>query len=318
MSDEAPDRAMTTHALPDGMQVFERGWLSSNCVLFADPHGATLIDSGYVAHAEQTLALVTRAVERHGTPRLRRVINTHLHSDHCGGNALLARRTQCDIIVPEGNAYGVRNWDQRFLSFELTGQRCDRFDFADTVSAGDVILLCGMEWEVLAAPGHDVDSLMFFCKDAGILVSGDALWEDGCGAMFPTANPKTLDEDFAAAFETLELVEAVDARVVIPGHGRPFTDVDGALDRARSRLRRLAEDPARNARHVAKVLLKYRLLDDRRMSVETVRAMFHETPAIRHANRDVALSPTAFADRTIDDLVRVEVAARDGDWLVDV
>ncbi len=304
--------------LPDGMHVFERGWLSSNCVLFADEQGATLIDSGYITHAEQTHALVMRAIERHPTPKLRRVINTHLHSDHCGGNALLARRTRCDIIVPEGNSYGVRNWDQRFLSFELTGQRCDRFDFTDTVSAGDVIMLCDEEWEALAAPGHDVDSLMFFCKDEGILVSGDALWEDGCGAMFPTANPKTLDEDFAAAFETLELVEAVEPRVVIPGHGRPFTDVEGALDRARSRLRRLAADHSRNARHVVKVLLKYRLLDDRRMSVETVRSMFRDTPTIRHANRDVELSPTQLADRTIDDLVRVGVARREGDWIVDV
>lgn len=304
-------------ALPDDMQVFERGWLSSNCVLFADEGGATLIDSGYIAHAEQTYALVMHAVERHRTPRLRRIINSHLHSDHCGGNALIARRTHCDVIVPEGNSYGVRNWDQRFLSFEMTGQRCDRFDFTDTLSAGDVLMLAGEEWEALAAPGHDVDSLMLFCKDEGILISGDALWEDGCGAMFPTANPKTLDEDFAAAFETLGLVEALEARVVIPGHGRPFIDVEGALDRARSRLRRLSADHSKNARHVAKVLLKYRLLDDRRMSIETIRTMFRETPAIRHANRDIALSSDALAARTIDDLVRVGVAKREGDWLFD-
>ena len=306
-----------TIRFPAGMQVFERGWLSSNCVLFADDSGATLIDSGYVTHADQTLALVNRALEHHRTPRLRRVINTHLHSDHCGGNALLARRTRCEIVIPEGNAFGVRNWDQRFLSFEATGQHCDRFDFTDTVSAGDVLTLGGREWEALAAPGHDVDSLMFHCEDEGILISGDAIWEDGCGAMFPTANPKTLGEDFSAAFETLELVESIDARVIVPGHGAPFTDVDGALDRVRSRLRRLAADPARNGRHVAKVLLKYRLLDDRRMSVDTVRRMFRDVPAIEHANRDIGLPTSVLADRTMDDLVRVGAARREGDWLLD-
>ncbi len=302
---------------PRGMQVFERGWLSSNCVLFEDDNGATLIDSGYATHAEQTLALVLHALERHANPKLRRLINTHLHSDHCGGNALLARRTRCEIVIPEGNSFGVRNWDQRFLSFEATGQRCDRFDFTDTVSPGDVLTLGGQEWEALAAPGHDVDSLMFHCEDEGILVSGDAIWEDGCGAMFPTANPKTLGEDFAAAFETLELVESLDARVVVPGHGRPFTDVDGALDRVRSRLRRLSADPARNGRHVVKVLLKYRLLADRRMSLDTIRAMFREVPAIVHANRDIRLPAHVLADRTIDDLVRVGAARREGDWLLD-
>ncbi len=304
-------------ALPSGMTVFERGWLSANCVLFADDNGATLIDSGYFAHAEQTLALVRHALERHATARLRRVINTHLHSDHCGGNALLARDLRCEIVIPEGNSYGVRNWDQRFLSFEATGQHCDRFDFTDTVTPGDVLTLGGREWEALAAPGHDVDSVMFHCEDEGILISGDAIWEDGCGAMFPTANPKTLAEDFGAAFETLELVESLDARVIVPGHGRPFTDAEGALDRARSRLRRLSADPSRNGRHVVKVLLKYRLLDDRRMSIDTVHAMFRDVPAIVHANRDIGLPPRVLADRTIDDLVRVGAARREGAWLLD-
>ena len=317
MSGFFDENRTTTMRFPAGMQVFERGWLSSNCVLFEDDNGATLIDSGFVSHAEQTLALVLHAVERHGNPRLRRVINTHLHSDHCGGNALLARRTRCEIVIPEGNSYGVRHWDQRFLSFDLTGQRCGRFDFTDTVSAGDVLTLGGQEWEALAAPGHDVDSLMFHCEDEGILISGDAIWEDGCGAMFPTANPKTLDEDFSAAFETLELVESLDVRIIVPGHGAPFTDAEGALDRVRSRLRRLMADPARNGMHVAKVLLKYRLLEERRLSIETIRTMFREVPTLTHANRDIQLPTVVLVDRTIDALVKVGAARREGDWLLD-
>ena len=317
MSGFYQDDRMTTIRFPAGMQVFERGWLSSNCVLFADDNGATLIDSGFVSHAEQTVALVLHAIDRHRAPKLRRVINTHLHSDHCGGNALLARRMRCEVVIPEGNACGVRSWDQRFLSFDLTGQHCDRFDFTDTVSAGDVLTLGGQEWEALAAPGHDVDSVMFHCEDEGILISGDAIWEDGCGAMFPTANPKTLDEDFSAAFETLELVASLDVRVIVPGHGAPFTDAEGALERVRSRLRRLSADPARNGLHVAKVLLKYRLLDDRRMSIETVHAMFRDVPAIRYANRDIGLPFQVLADRTIDALVKVGAARREGDWLMD-
>lgn len=309
--------SMPLEPMPPGMRVFERGWLSSNCVLFEDSGGATLVDSGYVSHAEQTYQMVMHAVERHGTPTLRRIINTHLHSDHCGGNALISRRTKCEVVVPEGNGYGVRHWDQRFLSFEATGQRCDRFKMTDTLSPGDTLILGGLEWEVLAAPGHDVDSVMLHNKEEGILISGDALWEDGCGAMFPTANPRTLAEDFDAAFQTLELCEAIDVNVVVPGHGRPFSDVDGAIDRARSRLHRLASDPTKNARHVAKVLLKYRLLDDRRISIANVRAMFRSVPTIRHANRDIGWSPTMFADRTMEDLERVGVARIEGDWLHD-
>src|SRR5690606_6700204 len=78
------------HAALNGLTVLERGWLSSNNVLIhaapGEP-GAVLVDSGHVVHAEQTVALVRHAL-RAGEP-LVRVVNTHLHSDHCGGNAAL-------------------------------------------------------------------------------------------------------------------------------------------------------------------------------------------------------------------------------------
>ena len=45
-----------------------------------------MVDTGYCIHAEQTLALVEAALQ--GAP-LQRIVNTHLHNDHCGGNALL-------------------------------------------------------------------------------------------------------------------------------------------------------------------------------------------------------------------------------------
>jgi glyoxylase-like metal-dependent hydrolase (beta-lactamase superfamily II) len=313
----SPDGLVTAADLPSGLVVFERGWLSSNNVLFEDDEGATLVDSGYLTHAEQTLALAERALATHAAPTLARVVNTHLHSDHCGGNALLALRTGCAIVVPAGNADAVRAWDAGALSFEATGQTCDRFDWTDTVAAGDLLTLGGSTWQALSAPGHDSDALMFHDPAHGVLITGDALWRDGCGAMFPTADPATIDADFAAAFATFDLIEALSPRIVIPGHGAPFSDVCAALERTRGRLRRLADDRGRNAHHVAKVLLKYRLLDERRLARATVRAMFDATPTLQHARREVAQSVDAWAERAMADLVRVGAARRDGDWLVD-
>ena len=66
--------------LPNSMRVFERGWLSSNNILFFDDEahgGCALVDSGYLTHAPQTVALVQHALR--GRP-LRRLLNTHLHS----------------------------------------------------------------------------------------------------------------------------------------------------------------------------------------------------------------------------------------------
>jgi glyoxylase-like metal-dependent hydrolase (beta-lactamase superfamily II) len=73
--------------LPLSVQVIERGWLSSNNILLFDGNEATLIDSGYAGHAAQTVELVKSALAgRHPPAKLVRLINTHSHSDHIGGN----------------------------------------------------------------------------------------------------------------------------------------------------------------------------------------------------------------------------------------
>ena len=88
------------------MRVLERGWVSSNNVLlFDDDHSATLVDTGYVTHSEQTLAAGASRAARAGD--LTRIINTHLHSDHCGGNALLSRELNATIMIPPGHAEAV-------------------------------------------------------------------------------------------------------------------------------------------------------------------------------------------------------------------
>ena len=89
--------------LPPGIEVIERGWLSANNVLLFDGNEATLVDSGYVSHAAQTVALVGGALAGR---RLARLINTHSHSDHIGGNAAVQRAFGCRIGVPAGMAVG--------------------------------------------------------------------------------------------------------------------------------------------------------------------------------------------------------------------
>lgn len=72
--------------LPGTMHVLERGWLSSNSIVFVGRDRTALVDSGYLTHAPQTVALVAHALQ--GRP-LDRLLNTHLHSDHCAGRLML-------------------------------------------------------------------------------------------------------------------------------------------------------------------------------------------------------------------------------------
>ena len=112
---------MEAPILPAGLHVFERGWLSSNNIRFANGDQTLMVDSGYCVHAKQTLLLVDAALE--GRP-LDVLINTHLHSDHCGGNAALqARYHALDTRIPPGQALKVAHWDAIALTYLPTGQR---------------------------------------------------------------------------------------------------------------------------------------------------------------------------------------------------
>lgn len=297
--------------LPATMRVFERGWLSSNNILFDGRDGSALVDSGYATHAQQTVALVAHALQGR---KLDRLLNTHLHSDHCGGNAALQRTFGCRTFIPVAEADKVRNWDEEALTYRATGQQCERFGFDATLMPGDVVSLGDMQWQVLAAPGHDPHSLLFYCPDERILLSADALWENGFGVVFPELEGES---GFTEVRATLELIASLDVKIVIPGHGAPFTDVRKALDVAFSRIDYFAADPARNAQNAIKVLLKFLLLDKQAIPLADVERLLSAMYLCREPNRRYLHKPEPELARwAIAQLVRAGVAEIDGDRLV--
>jgi glyoxylase-like metal-dependent hydrolase (beta-lactamase superfamily II) len=290
------------------MRVLERGWLSSNNILFLGREQTALVDSGYLSHAVQTVALVAHGLQ--GRP-LDRLLNTHLHSDHCGGNAALQQAYGCRTAIPSGQAEQVRKWDRDALSYSGTGQQCARFTFDQTLQPGDLLTLGDLQWQALAAAGHDPHSLIFYCQEQGILISADALWENGFGVIFPELDG---DSGFAEAQATLELIATLDVRLVIPGHGSPFSGVAAALDTAFSRLAYLAADPQRNAQNAIKVLLKFLLLERQQIKLTEVPHMLASLPLVVAANRRyLQRSETDLSEWTVAQLVRAGAAeVRDG------
>ena len=286
----------------EGLAVFERGWLSSNNILLHGGEGddATLIDSGYVSHAEQTLALVRHALRPGQT--LARVVNTHLHSDHCGGNAALARAFGARIVIPPGDADAVAQWDEERLTYRPTAQRCERFAADALLRPGESFTVGARTWQALAAPGHDPHSLILFDAQDGLLISADALWQNGFGVVFPELDGIDAFDDVAA---TLDRIEGLDVRLVIPGHGAPFTDVAGALQRARSRLAAFRADPTRHARHAIKALAKYHLLEVGSQALPDLLAWFAATPIASQVWQRVGRpdgTPRAWGERLLAEL----------------
>ncbi|MBV8623844.1 MAG: MBL fold metallo-hydrolase [Herbaspirillum sp.] len=297
------------------IHVLERGWLSSNNVLLFGRDEVAMIDSGYVAHAEQTQTLVRHVLAQRGRTRLDLLVNTHLHSDHCGGNAALQAEHDCRIAIPAAEAEKVDRWDEAALSYRATGQRCPRFRHTQTLRSGDVMRLGDLDWQVLAAPGHDPHSLLFYCEQEGVLISADALWRNGFGIIFPELDGES---GFEEARATLELIRTLDVRTVIPGHGAPFHEIDDALEKAFSRLDYLQADPLRNAHNGIKVLVKFLLLDRGRIPLAELPLMMREIPLLRITNeRFMQLQEDELARWCVAQLGKAGAARSDGVFLLD-
>lgn len=298
------------------MRVIERGWVSSNMLVFCGRTCSAIVDTGYSLHAAQTLALVRHAL---GPRALDRIVNSHAHADHMGGNAALKRAyPEVRIAIPAGDALLVAAWDEQALHLLPMGQQCDRFSFDTTFRAGDLLTLGDLEWRAIASPGHDMNSLMLWCERDRILISADALWEDGFGILFPALPPASLNQHaFAAQGATLDAIAALDARLVIPGHGAPFCAVADALARARSRLDYLIADPARIARNAAKVTLSFLLMIEGRLELASLGERLARLSLLAAINRSAyGLEDAQFAALLAAQLVKSGAATCAEGWLL--
>jgi glyoxylase-like metal-dependent hydrolase (beta-lactamase superfamily II) len=273
-----PNSSHSFHAITPSITVIERGWLNCNQILFTSAHENILIDSGYGRHAAATISYVEQALQG---KLLHRLINTHCHSDHMGGNRALSEHYACRVTIPEGEVQHVVPWTAQSCWAEQMDQYAEEFQFDDTISAGDVFDGGDLQWRAVAAPGHDMGALMFWCEAEKILITGDALWERGMGFVWPSAEGNAPNSNIRAAFATFDVIEALQPATIIPGHGAPFFDVKSSLEFNRSKLSALARDPVKAARNVAKSLFVFALLDKQTMSISSVENYVESVPVFK-------------------------------------
>jgi glyoxylase-like metal-dependent hydrolase (beta-lactamase superfamily II) len=312
MSSERTVGASTAVHLPLQMHVFVRDWLSSNNVLLKGRDGAVMIDSGYGRHAPLTLALLASRRGLDGAPLIK-LVNTHCHSDHIGGNAAIARAYGCPIALPAPEAPLIEAWDTKALLLDYADQHADSFAVDEILESNANYVWGDLEWQAMAAPGHDMAAFVFYNAEHRILVSGDALWRNGYGFVMP---PEIDPEAMPATRATLEMLSALDVHVVIPGHGDPFTDVGAAIERAFMRLTAFESDSHRAARHALKVLLTFSLLDRQKLALAELPAYVDRVPIYRDFNeRFFRLAPADLAASLVSELERVGAVRRSGEFL---
>ena len=169
----------------------------------------------------------------------------------------------------------------------------------------------GLSWDAIAAPGHDMGALVFYCEAEKLLMSGDAPWENGFGVVLPD-EPGAL----AAARDTLDRIAALDVTAVFPGHGQPFTGIRAALDRCYQRVEAFSADSTRMAGHALKVMLMFTLLERRKLPLDTLSEYLDGVTVYREYNRAyLRFTPSALAEMLVSELERGGAVRRNGEFL---
>jgi glyoxylase-like metal-dependent hydrolase (beta-lactamase superfamily II) len=155
---------------------------------------------------------------------------------------------------------------------------------------------------------------VFHNPEHGILISGDALWENGYGLVMPLEiDPRAMP----ATRATLDMLAGLDVSIVIPGHGAPFTDVAAALERAYQRTDAFEASSLRVAKYALKALLSFALLDRRRLPLAEMPAYVERVEIYRQFNqRFFRLAPEGLAEMLIAELERAGAARREEGWLL--
>ena len=188
---------------------------------------------------------------------IQRLINTHGHSDHIGGNGAIQRLSGCTISASPLTAYWLNTHDRHNLWLDHFGQVIE-FTAVDTIIEPDtVVSLGGIDFEVLSLPGHGPGTIGFYQPDSRVMICADALWEHDVAMLNVVIHGETVLDD---AQSTLDKLRGHDIRVAIPGHGGLITDMEANLDSAARRLASFRKDPNKLAWHLARRILMFTLL----------------------------------------------------------
>ncbi len=224
---------------------------ASNVGVIHTPIGLVLVDAGNDAEAGRRILKTLTAAGK--SPAA--ILLTHSNADHIGGAAFIADRTGAPLYASAMEAafcahpslepaflWGglpPRELRNKFFIAKAcavktigpgsleTLWRCGEADGAQSVSAQ-------IDVEAIPLPGHFFGQLGFLAD--GVLFAGDSLF----GAEAIAKHPLFFIYDPEAFFASLDLIQAKNAALVLPSHGKPTEDVSGLVAVNRTAAERMA------------------------------------------------------------------------------
>jgi glyoxylase-like metal-dependent hydrolase (beta-lactamase superfamily II) len=254
---------VTRVPLPVGVNGIE----TVNAYVLADGRHVTLVDCGVwrADPVDDGLGRLRQGLRAAGyeLQDVSRIVITHAHIDHYGlagrlmeltgaqlwmhaltdldcekyrhPDTAVARRrdTYSDHGLPAADlpavAHGLRDWLPYLHSVVEASTR---------LHGGEKIAVGGHDWEVIHTPGHSTGHICLWSPDSEVVLSGDHLLP---GVTPPVTFERGFDADPLRSYlDSLRRIEALRPAGVLPGHGSPFTDVQGRIEGIlRNKLRRL-------------------------------------------------------------------------------
>ncbi|MEM7335501.1 MAG: MBL fold metallo-hydrolase [Chloroflexota bacterium] len=263
--------------LPPFFKFIQRGWFNCNSIIVDYEDQPTLIDSGHLLYANETVDLIRGAgVE---PENLGLIVTTHGHSDHHGGNKLLKEMSNASILMGEITASWFRNNEKRLLWFDVDAQEAEIILPDQTIQDGEVVHFSGVPFEAVHLPGHAPDCLGFYQPDSKVMICADAMWENDFGVLNTAVHgPQTL----ADAETAVQKLASYDIEIAIPGHGNLITNVPENLEKLYKRLNLFKSDPAQLAWHFIRRIAMFIAMRHQPIEEQALQSIYLNHPHLIH------------------------------------
>lgn len=152
-----------------------------------------------------------------GIDKLKYIYLTHCHGDHFGAILEVKAKKGGKVLIHRDDAEGLYN-PEISLTYYI-GMDDIELEADSRVDEGDIIHLGNLEFRVIHTPGHTKGGTCLYCKEEGLLFSGDTLFK---GTWGRTDLPTSSFPDIIASI-TNKLTILPDDTIVYPGHGRMTT-----------------------------------------------------------------------------------------------